>query len=87
MSHVMANSQLRNRIETAAASGARSQLGPDDPFLAPVETPKGLGMKFAYFFSRRKFGKVIMPLKVHSAVCRFGSASSTRRYQALTRSF
>jgi len=38
-----------------------------DTFLAPVEKPKGLGMKLAYYFTRRQFGKVLTPLKVHSA--------------------
>jgi alkylhydroperoxidase family enzyme len=38
-----------------------------DTFLAPIEKPKGLAMKLAYFFTRRQFGKVLTPLKVHSA--------------------
>jgi len=38
-----------------------------DSFLPPVEKPKGLMMKLAYFFTRRQFGKVITPLKVFSA--------------------
>ncbi|HLW99317.1 MAG TPA: hypothetical protein VKR82_11780 [Candidatus Acidoferrales bacterium] len=38
-----------------------------DTFLAPIEQPKGLIMKLAYFFTRRQFGKVLTPLKVHSA--------------------
>src|SRR5262249_50084127 len=29
--------------------------------------PKGLMMKLAYYFTRRQFGKVLTPLKVHSA--------------------
>lgn len=37
------------------------------PFLAPIEEPKGLTMKLAYYFTRRQFGKVLTPLKVHSA--------------------
>ncbi len=39
----------------------------DDTFLPPIETPRGLPMKLAYTFSRRQFGKVLTPLKVHSA--------------------
>jgi alkylhydroperoxidase family enzyme len=39
----------------------------DEPFLAPIEKPQGLIMKLAYFFTRRQFGKVLTPLKVHSA--------------------
>lgn len=38
-----------------------------DTFLAPVEKPRAFMMKLAYFFTRRQFGKVLMPLKVHSA--------------------
>src|SRR5438132_6389270 len=38
-----------------------------DTFLTPVEKPKGLIMKLAYYFTRRQFGKVLTPLKVHSA--------------------
>ncbi|HXD93219.1 MAG TPA: carboxymuconolactone decarboxylase family protein [Bacteroidia bacterium] len=38
-----------------------------DTFLAPIENPKGLMMKLVYFFTRKQFGKVLMPLKVHSA--------------------
>ncbi len=36
-------------------------------FLPPIEKPKGLMMKLAYYFTRRQFGKVITPLRVHSA--------------------
>lgn len=38
-----------------------------DTFLPPVEQPKGWVMKLAYYFTRRQFGKVLTPLKVHSA--------------------
>jgi alkylhydroperoxidase family enzyme len=38
-----------------------------DTFLPPIEQPKGLSMKLAYYFTRRQFGKVLTPLKVHSA--------------------
>ena len=38
-----------------------------DTFLSPIEKPKGLTMKLAYYFTRRQFGKVLTPLKVHSA--------------------
>jgi hypothetical protein len=38
-----------------------------DTFLTPIEKPKGLMMKLAYYFTRRQFGKVLTPLKVHSA--------------------
>src|SRR4030095_15928800 len=36
-------------------------------FLSPIEKPKGLMMKLAYYFTRKQFGKVLTPLKVHSA--------------------
>ena len=36
-------------------------------FLPPIEKPKGLMMKLAYYFTRQQFGKVLTPLKVHSA--------------------
>jgi len=36
-------------------------------FLPPIERPKGLIMKLVYYFTRRQFGKVLTPLKVHSA--------------------
>jgi alkylhydroperoxidase family enzyme len=38
-----------------------------DTFLAPIEQPKGLIKKLAYYFTRRQFGKVLTPVKVHSA--------------------
>src|SRR5690349_6156328 len=38
-----------------------------DTFLPPIEKPRGLGMKLAYYFTRLQFGKVLTPLKVHSA--------------------
>ena len=38
-----------------------------DTFLSPIEKPRGLMMKLAYYFTRRQFGKVLTPLKVHSA--------------------
>ena len=38
-----------------------------DTFLSPIEKPNGLMMKLAYYFTRRQFGKVLTPLKVHNA--------------------
>ena len=38
-----------------------------DTFLPAIEKPEGLIMKLVYFFTRRQFGKVLTPLKVHSA--------------------
>ncbi len=39
----------------------------DTPFLAPIEKPQSLFMKFVYFYSRKKFGKVMTPVKVTAA--------------------
>src|SRR5438132_13910510 len=39
----------------------------NDTFLPPIEKPRGLMMRLAYYFTRRQFGKVLTPLKVHSA--------------------
>ena len=36
-------------------------------FLPPIEKPQGLIKKLAYYFTRRQFGKVLTPIKVHSA--------------------
>ena len=38
-----------------------------DTFLSPIEKPKGLLIKLAYYFTRKRFGKVFTPLRVHSA--------------------
>jgi alkylhydroperoxidase family enzyme len=38
-----------------------------ETFLPPIEKPRGLLMKLAYYFTRKEFGKVLTPLKVHSA--------------------
>ena len=39
----------------------------DQPMLSPIDRPRGLMLKLAYFFTQRQFGKVLTPLKVHSA--------------------
>ena len=38
-----------------------------ETFLAPIENPNSFVMKLVYFFTKKQFGKVLMPLKVHSA--------------------
>jgi alkylhydroperoxidase family enzyme len=38
-----------------------------DALLPPIEKPQGLLMKLAFYFTRRQFGRVLTPLKVHSA--------------------
>lgn len=39
----------------------------DEPFLRPVEKPKGLAMKLLYGMTRRQFGRVMTPIKVFCA--------------------
>lgn len=39
----------------------------DTPFLAPIEKPKGLLWKLLYFYVKKRFGKVMTPLKVQAA--------------------
>jgi len=36
-------------------------------YLPPVDKPRGLLLKMAYYFTRRQFGKVATPIAVHSA--------------------
>jgi alkylhydroperoxidase family enzyme len=38
-----------------------------ETFLPAIEKPRGLMMKLAFHFTRQRFGKVLTPLKVHSA--------------------
>ena len=38
-----------------------------ESYLAPIEHPRGAIMKAVYAMTRRRFGKVLTPLKVHSA--------------------
>lgn len=37
-----------------------------ETFLAPIEKPDSLMMKIVYYFTRKQYGKVLTPLKVHS---------------------
>ncbi|PBQ33310.1 hypothetical protein CNR22_16515 [Sphingobacteriaceae bacterium] len=37
-----------------------------ETFLTPIERPDSLLMKLVYFFTKKQFGKVLTPLKVHS---------------------
>lgn len=39
----------------------------DAPFLTPIEKPKGLLWKLLYFYVKKKFGKVMTPVKVQAA--------------------
>lgn len=42
-------------------------LALDQPFLPPIEKPRGLIMKLVYAATRKQFGKVLTPVKVVSA--------------------
>jgi alkylhydroperoxidase family enzyme len=57
-----------NTMKTAilTQSSGEDHAGDHDAFLPPIEKPDGLIMKWAYFFTRRQFGKVLTPVKVHS---------------------
>ena len=46
---------------------SKADIASMDTFLPPIENPKGLMMKLVYYFTRKQFGKVLTPLKVHSA--------------------
>jgi len=56
---------------TAGESRRKEQSKMDtvqtDALLPPIEKPQGLIMKIAYAMARRQFGKVVTPIKVHSA--------------------
>jgi alkylhydroperoxidase family enzyme len=39
----------------------------DEPFLPPIEKPRGLMLRFLYSMSRRQYGKVMTPFKVFVA--------------------
>jgi alkylhydroperoxidase family enzyme len=39
----------------------------DEPFLAPIDQPRSLMLRFIYRMSRKQFGKVMTPLKVFVA--------------------
>jgi alkylhydroperoxidase family enzyme len=39
----------------------------NEPFLPPIEKPKGLIKNLVYAMSRRQFGKVLTPVKVYAA--------------------
>ncbi|HEY6944305.1 MAG TPA: carboxymuconolactone decarboxylase family protein [Candidatus Acidoferrum sp.] len=54
-------------MASTTAQSAKVDTLKMDTFLPPIEKPKGLMMKLAYYFTRRQFGKVLTPLKVHSA--------------------
>jgi alkylhydroperoxidase family enzyme len=52
-------------MSASAKTPALSTL--DEPFLTPIEHPRGLMLRLVYSMSRRQFGKVMTPLKVFVA--------------------
>lgn len=54
-------------MESMTMDRSKEEITSMDTFLPPIEKPKGLMMKLAYYFTRKQFGKVLTPLKVHSA--------------------
>ena len=36
-------------------------------YLAPIDKPRSLYLRLAFFFVRRQFGKVMMPMRVFAA--------------------
>ena len=54
-------------MESMTLDHSKVETSSMDTFLPPIEKPKGLMMKVAYYFTRRQFGKVLTPLKVHAA--------------------
>lgn len=51
-------------MQTQSNSPASTRPPAQGTFLPPIESPKGLMMKLVYSMTRRRFGKVITPLKV-----------------------
>ncbi|OQP48077.1 hypothetical protein A4H97_30045 [Niastella yeongjuensis] len=55
----------------------------DAPFLTPIENPKGLLWKLLYFYCKKKFGKVMTPLKVMAARMPLGFGSFSGKINQL----
>src|SRR3974377_1895385 len=58
---------MEQRKEGTKMASMAMETPKSDTFLPPIEKPRGLMLKLAYFFTRKQFGKVLTPLKVHSA--------------------
>jgi alkylhydroperoxidase family enzyme len=57
-------------VPTMSASAKTPDPAPltiDEPFLSPIERPRGLMLRLVCSMSRRQFGKVMTPLKVFVA--------------------
>jgi alkylhydroperoxidase family enzyme len=61
--------QMKVSQSAIAVPGVRNipTQDPQGPFLSPIEKPRGLMIKLAYYFTRRKFGKVPSPIAIHAA--------------------
>jgi len=55
----------------------------ETPFLTPIEKPKGLLGKFLYFYSKKKIGKVMTPLKVMASRMPFSFAAFSGKISQL----
>lgn len=53
-------------MESVIVGRSKAEIMNADTFLPPIEKPKGLMMKLAFYLTRRQFGRVLTPLKVHS---------------------
>src|SRR6516165_7435399 len=53
------------------------------PYLAPIERPRSLLLKVAYWFMRRQFGKVMGPVAVFSARMPWGFTSFSMKVAKL----
>src|SRR2546423_11493190 len=54
-----------------------------DTYLPPIERPHGLMHKLIYALTRKRFGKVLTPLKVHAARLPLGFGSWYGKISAL----
>lgn len=54
-------------MESVTMDSSKTETTGMHTFLPPIENPKRLMMKLAYYFTRKQFGRVLTPLKVHSA--------------------
>ena len=63
----MATTQVERPSRLTEESQWLAQRVEDDPFLRPIDNPKGIMMKIVFYFTRRQFGKVLGPLRVFAA--------------------
>jgi alkylhydroperoxidase family enzyme len=54
-------------MQAQIGTPASIQAAGEGTFLPPIERPKGLMLKLVYAMTRRRFGKVLTPLKVFAA--------------------